>query len=495
MPDPFTVTHFQEFARTLVLDNGRNWELEPFQLEFVADIFAGHREVWLIVPEAQGKTTLLAGLNVYALAHTPDAFIPIAAAARDQIQLLHNKAEGFIRRSGLSVDEGGDFKCLNATREIRHMRHGGRMKVYASDAGTADGVDFFPYAVTDELHRHKSLDLYHTWRGKAKKRGGQIIAISTAGEIASAFENLRMEHRRTAPSIEVNGAHIRAEGNGLVLHDWSVPEGADVSDMAVVKEANPLSAITEQTLAEDFAAPINRLNLSHWERFTCNIASRPEGEGVSPAEWDALADKSAKPKPGTWCIGGIDFARTIDTTALAVLSWESDTRRVIADVRVIEPPVTHTQVAKALVELQRKWNPVGWAYDPAAEASFMVQQLEEGVHPDQGGAEFTFFEHSQGQPMAEACKHLTEAIAQRLLVFDPEAPWSGTLRQHVLNAVIRETTYGDHRFDRPKHAQGEQRSKYPIDALSSLLMAHNVAVRENNKPAPPSELLIAVVGH
>lgn len=488
MHEPFTVDHFREYARTMVLDSGEFWEPEPFQLEVVEDHFAGHKEIWLIVGEGNGKSTFLSGLMLHHLEFTPEANVTVAASSRDQTEILHRQAAGFVRRSPGFEQK---FRVYDGYRRIVNKADKGRIQVYSADERTGDGA-IPSLALLDELHRHSNLGLYRIWQGKLHKRGGQLIAISTAGAIGSEFEDVRLEHRSKAEHITVNGSHIRAEGDEMVLHDWAVPDGADVEDMPTVKEANPLSTITVESLTKKFASPTMRPN--HWKRFVCNIASRAEGEGISPVEWDALADPKITVRPGTWAIGGIDFARTIDTTALVVLAWQSDTRRIIADVRILEPPVTHTAAAEALVELQRTWQPVAWAYDPAAEASFMVEQLSAGEHPDQGDTSFTFIEHSQKAPMAEACKHLTEAIAQELLTYDPRAEWSATLRQHALNAVIVETKYGDHRFDRPKHAQGEQRSKYPIDALTALSMAHNVAVAEQNKPAEPTEPLVFAIG-
>ena len=63
---PFTVEHFRVWARELVLDNGQPWILGAFQEAFADDLFGFTRagipaECWLIVPEGNGKTTLVAG--------------------------------------------------------------------------------------------------------------------------------------------------------------------------------------------------------------------------------------------------------------------------------------------------------------------------------------------------------------------------------------------------------------------------------------------------
>jgi hypothetical protein len=55
----------------MVLDTGDYWEPEDFQLEIVADIFAGVDEVWVVIPEGNAKTTLMSGVALYHGDYTP----------------------------------------------------------------------------------------------------------------------------------------------------------------------------------------------------------------------------------------------------------------------------------------------------------------------------------------------------------------------------------------------------------------------------------------
>ena len=66
-------------------------------------------------------------------------------------------------------------------REIVSVRDDGRVRVLASDVDTADGV-IPTLALVDELHRHKSADLYGVFRDGLGPRGGRMITISTAGD-------------------------------------------------------------------------------------------------------------------------------------------------------------------------------------------------------------------------------------------------------------------------------------------------------------------------
>lgn len=84
MPDlpgaPFTIEHFRAWVERLTLADGERFELEPFQADYVDDVFRGIRECWLIVPEGNGKTTLIALVALYHLEFTVEGYVTVAAA-------------------------------------------------------------------------------------------------------------------------------------------------------------------------------------------------------------------------------------------------------------------------------------------------------------------------------------------------------------------------------------------------------------------------------
>ena len=84
--------------------------------------------------------------------------------------------------------------------------------------------------------------------------------------------------------------------------------------------------------------------------------------------------------------------------------------------------------------------------------------------------------------MSLAAARLDDAIRNGWLIHDGDAE----LRSHVLNAVRISLPSEKHRYDRPANAKkGEARKKYPIDALTGLLMGNSVAVDEHDKPNAP----------
>jgi phage terminase large subunit-like protein len=278
---PFTPEHFKKWARNLLLDTYEPWEVEPFQLAFVKDVFRGIVENWLVIPEGNAKTTLIAGLILYHIRFTKAAMVVVAASSRDQANWLYLAAQGFVERSPKIQSQ---FRCQEGTRRIRCDSMGSRIQVFAADDRTGDGANF-TWAVLEELHRHRDFRLYRTWRGKATKRkGAQVIAISTAGVPGSEFEHTRARMKLMGKAVH-RGAFTRAISKTTLIHDYAVPDSMDPDNMQHVKKANPLSSITIAQLQDKHDSP--SFNPAHWRRFVCGMPAQLDGL-VSPEEWDRL---------------------------------------------------------------------------------------------------------------------------------------------------------------------------------------------------------------
>jgi phage terminase large subunit-like protein len=493
-PKPFTVDHFRAYARLLILDNEKHWEPEDFQLDIVADLFSEFVAVWTIIPEANGKTTLMGGVGLYFADFKDAAEVLLAASSRQQAELMYGQAAGFVIRTPGMRER---FRPYDGYRRIKSLRRGGRIQVMAADDATGDGV-LYDLALIDELHRLRNMKLYRTWKGKAEKRGGKLGVISTAGEPGSEFEDTRAHILRTATEKTVTGAHTRAVNGQTVIHDFAVPPDADVDDMDVVKAANPFSGITPKTLRAKRDDP--SMTIEHWRRFVCNIATLAGGSAIDSAAWDGLREDDLAVDRDAPAFGWLDLGWKIDTTALGALVWESPERRVVCDVQVIAPPVDEGDVAAGLLRLQARFRDFrGVVFDPNAGGQQMAQLLEKGQHPlqtdddarelqglprleGQEAPPIVFIEHSQDNaPMADAAAKLDEAIRNKWLVHDGDR----TLRSHALNAVSRSLGGEKWKFDRPNDAKGEKRGRYPIDALTGLLMGHRTALAEADSYVGP----------
>lgn len=292
-PKPFTVTHFKAWAHDLILDSGDPWTVEPFQLAFLRDVFKGFSECWLVVPEGNAKTTLVGGLVLYHAEFAPWANVTVAASSRDQAELLYRASADFVLRSpGMEKR----FRPYDGYRRIVHRENQSRIQIYAADDRTGDGVKP-TLAVLEELHRHRDLRLYRTWRGKIEKRGGQVIAISTAGEPEGEFEEVRKAMRDEATESKNRGrCYLRAASKTAVLHEYAMPDDGDPEDLDLALEANPLKMIDRKTLERKRSSP--SWSLPHWKRFVLGQPARLD-TWIEPAVWDALrADVGGDITPG-----------------------------------------------------------------------------------------------------------------------------------------------------------------------------------------------------
>jgi len=156
---------FQRFAGSLPLEDGHSlMVVEEFQRLILTSYFEGARELVVLLPKGNGKSSLLAVLALFELMTTPDAEIIVVAAARDQAAIMLRQAAGMVRRS--SALSG---RLQVKQREITNRELGGRIRVMASDVDTGDGV--IPSLVlVDELHRHRRAELYSLLRASLHKR-------------------------------------------------------------------------------------------------------------------------------------------------------------------------------------------------------------------------------------------------------------------------------------------------------------------------------------
>jgi hypothetical protein len=457
----FTLEHFRVWAAGLMLDSGEMWELESFQEAFIEDVFAGVPECWLIVPEGNGKTTLIGGLALYHCQHKMSAWVPVAASSREQAEILYRQAEGFVLRTPALQPM---FKCQEGYRRIRCDSMGSRIQVFAADDRTGDGV-IPTLCLVDELHRHRDLRLYRTWRGKLEKRQGQIVTISTAGEPGGEFEETRERIRQSADDVTRDGTFVRAASPRLVLHEWAVPEDGDAEDFELVKAANPFSGVTVEALTEKFASPT--MTLSHWRRFVCNLPTRSEFAAIQEQEWFDASTEVEIPS-GQPVDVGLDVGWKWDTTAAVPIWVKSEDFRLLGPARVLVPPRDGSSldpylVERALVEIHQR-NPIQTLVMDMSRAETIASWAE---------AEFScrVVDRSQSNKFAaEDYEKFMEALRSGWLKHQGDRD----LTRHALNAVTRILPYGDARFERPAQSRnGPEQDRRVIDALTAAAMVHS----------------------
>lgn len=186
-------------------------------------------------------------------------------------------------------------------------------------------------ALLEELHRHRTLRLYRTWRGKIEKRGGQIMAISTAGEPGGEFEDVRTRMRADATSTNGRGGFRRSATTDYVLHEYSVPENKDPDVMRDVKLANPLRSISVASLNRKYNSP--SMTPGHWRRFVCGLPAGLDDQAISAEDWDRLRVDIGALEDGEQVVLAPSVGHN---AAIAVAAGRPD-GRVAVRVEVIDP--------------------------------------------------------------------------------------------------------------------------------------------------------------
>jgi len=379
---PLTVDEYASACRELItLDNGLPLELEDFQLEIIADLLSGVRELHVRVPEENGKTTLLAAVTLIHLLSTPDPRVAVGARNKDQAKVLFNQAVKMVQDC---APLEGRLDIRDGTNEIRilGMKGGAGLRVIPADALTAHG-GINTLVVLDEMHALPGLGLFRTLAGKIGKRNGQIITISTAGEPDSEYEQLWDNVIATAHTVERRGPRCtRAEGPHHVAWGWALDPDDDPEDLALVKLANPASWITLKTLTEKRSLP--SWSLKHWLTVVCDRPTRDyDRRFLQEPDWDAAnvsSDVSRIPA-GVPVLVGADWGFIDDATAY-VVAWYSDGYLLLDEAIIVAPPrdgraLSPMAALQPLIDLDER-NPIAViAHDAAMQGAAMQGLLAE----------------------------------------------------------------------------------------------------------------------
>jgi phage terminase large subunit-like protein len=467
-PFNFRLAAFEHFAEGLILENGSNMVLEPWQRDILADYFGGCRETLLLLPKKQGKSSLLAAIALHHALEVDNAEFIIAAASRDQAGILFRQAVGFVRRTPELQEH---FSVKEGYREIRCTRDHGRIRVIASDANTADGA--LPTGVAaDELHRWKSSELYTVLRSGLMPRNGQMLGISTASDDPDGMLG-RMRAKAMEHLVRAEGAYkyCKSPDGQFVLHEYSLADDADFSDMSLVVTANPASWMTEEVLREIYDSP----STEPWAfaRFHCNAWVAGENAALDPVSWKACG-RGTGLEPGEPCFVGIDLGWRRDSTAIVPYVLDkADDLDVYGIPTVIPAPndgssTSYRVVIEAIRDIHRR-NPIdAIVIDPNTEANILLQTLAEDA--DLGRIEI--IEHSQDpSPMSTASMGFAEAVRAGKVVHPDDAEYT----KHVLNAAAKVVTGERWRFVKSKTSK-------KIDCLIAAAMVRSKAREQRRRP-------------
>jgi phage terminase large subunit-like protein len=471
---------FEAFCSRVVLDTGAPMVLEDFQREMVADfVDPDVRETWCVLPEASGKSTLLGVYALYTLMRTPGANVVLASVTQQQAgsAMFRQASDAISRSPGLdrylrAVD--GRLRIYGPAKA--------RLDVKPSTPRTAQG-SIPNLVIVDELGELASMELARMLRGKLSKRAGaKMIVVSSAGEPGGEFETTLEEIRNGAELVERDGRHSRYRTGATVVHEWRLVEGDDLTDWHLLKQANPLSSVTPDTLREKWESPTT--NRSHFSRYTGGRAEYSEDHVISREVWDSAAVDFAELDGEVFFrqLVGLDFAQSYDDLALVPATLHRSGLVLLGPATLLEPsrpgePIPLELMQVAVSELV---NSLGGVYEvwlnPAAGSSPLEEWINEHIAP------VTVYGMTQPEAL-----DLTETFLAALHDGKLKHTGDAALTQHVLNATARYSWDGDRfAFTRPHESRrAKVQTTRRIDALSAATLAVKGAAVALNPPNQP----------
>ncbi|EET81312.1 terminase large subunit [Acinetobacter radioresistens] len=292
--------------------------LEPWQVFATLNMFGwadleGKRRfiyVYIEVAKKNGKSTWLAAIALYLgfLDGEMGAEVYTAATSAEQAKIVFSDAKKMVEYSPkMRTRFGIEFSQYT----VFQTETNSVLKALSQDrAGTKDGLNVHG-AIIDELHAHKTADMYDILsNGIAAREEPLIAAISTAGDDTTSK---CYQERQVVVDILKNKA-VHDQYFGMI---FCLDRGDDWLDPKVWPKANPNYGIsvTEKYLHSVF----EKVKISPKQESITRQKHLNEWVGaidgwISPTVWEKAEDSKVIEESfeGQLCFGGYDLASRLD---------------------------------------------------------------------------------------------------------------------------------------------------------------------------------------
>lgn len=305
---------------------GQPIELQPWQQFALWNLFGWkradglrrYRTAYLSVARKNGKSTLCSGVALYQLIADaePGAEVYAVATKRDQAKIVFEEAKRMARASREIR------KRLTILKENMHSDvTASKLEPLSADAETLDGLNVSA-AIIDELHAHKTRDLYDVIEtATGARRQPLIFNITTAGfnQAGICFELRRYGQQLLEAFDKPDG---RADDSFFYL-DYTIDADDDWRDPKNWPKANPNLAVSvkpddlerKARKAAEIPSAQNNYRTKH-----LNEWRQQDVLWLPMDKWDACAGPlDLASLAGRPCYAGLDLSKTRDTTALVLL--------------------------------------------------------------------------------------------------------------------------------------------------------------------------------
>ena len=371
------VDFFAQYLRHSKGDfSGQPFILQPWQADITMKMFgwkrADHtrrfRTAYIEVPKKNGKSTLIAGFQLYLWLGEgePGADCYCAAVDKAQGAIVFDEIANMVRQSSELV-EAFNIEIVDSKKIMRVVDETGRtvhkLEVLSADVPSKEGLNIHSASV-DELHAHKSRAMWSTLQyGGAARLQPMLMMITTAGVYDQ--RSIGWQKHELARKV-IDGT----------VEDWTffavIYAAGDKDDWrkeSTHRKANPCYGITinPQTFSQECkASQYSPADEEDFKRYRLNIWGRRTTRAIDMTIWAKGAGASAPMAPeqlhGRVCDLGLDLSSVNDLTAAVYAFPGSDGDDEAVDVfaRFWIPEYQLTNEKNPNRQLYRQWVDAGY---------------------------------------------------------------------------------------------------------------------------------------
>lgn len=226
---------------------GQLIQLEPWQCFILATVFGWvrkdngkrrFRRVYIEVPRGNAKSTLSSGVALYCLAADGEAGAEVysAATTRDQAKIVWGDAHAMVRKRALLRERLG---IETSAHSVFHPATHSKFVPLSRDADNLDGLNIH-CAIVDELHAHKTREVYDVVETGTGKRDQSLLwVITTAGSDTSGI----CYELRSYCAKMLDGSYADDAQFAVI---YTIDEGDDWTSPDVWRKANPNWGVSVQ---------------------------------------------------------------------------------------------------------------------------------------------------------------------------------------------------------------------------------------------------------
>lgn len=310
--------------------------LEPWQIFILTTVFGWvdgekkrrFRHVYIEVPRGNGKSALSSGVALYALAADGEggAECYTFATTRDQARIVFDTSKAMVN---MSPDLAREFGLTKQAHSVTVMKTGSVLMPKSAEGSTLDGLNTH-IAVIDELHAHKTRELYDVVvTSLGKRRQPLLWVITTAG-----FDNTGICYEvRTMVTRVLDRTVIDDAQFGII---YTIDPDDDWRTEAALKKANPNWGVSVmpaevmrlQRTAMELPSSQNNFKTKH-----LNVWCSASAAWMDSNAWAACEDTGLDLADfeGCPCWIGLDLAAKNDITAKVRLFPYKDGFAVFAE--------------------------------------------------------------------------------------------------------------------------------------------------------------------